>query len=214
MSHLHEHTRMLHRLNDSGVRAAILAALAERREQPPAAELLWSGPEPSADSAEALRDPALVVADMLNVVERDVLIVGYDFSWGRRMFEPAIRRLLQQGAEVRVVVDVERNLPDPRPEDRSEWPGLACRRYLERNWPTLGERRPRMFCLNEGLEHDAKCLVLDGREAIVTSADLSDIGETTEVEVGVLLRDPGFASRLVDQWDALIESGSVQEVKL
>jgi hypothetical protein len=209
LGHLGEHTRMLHRLNDSGVRAAILACLAERRVQPPPAELVWSGPNPG-----DFRDPAVAVSDLLDSAERAVLVVGYDLAWGKRIFEPMMRRLLAHSVDVQVFVDVERNLPDPRPDDRAAWPEAACRAFLERNWPTLGDRKPRFFVVDEGLRHEARCIVVDEREALVTSADLTEMGETTTLEVGVLSKDQDLATQLSAQWRALVESGHARQINL
>jgi phosphatidylserine/phosphatidylglycerophosphate/cardiolipin synthase-like enzyme len=43
----------------------------------------------------------------------------------------------------------------------------------------------------------------------VTSANFTDRGQTRNIEMGVLVDDPGLASRLVHQWRGLIESGLV-----
>ena len=53
----------------------------------------------------------------------------------------------------------------------------------------------------------AKCIVADERTALVTSANFTDRGQTRNLEMGVLIEDAPFASRLVQQWRGLVESG-------
>ena len=43
----------------------------------------------------------------------------------------------------------------------------------------------------------------------MTSANFTDRGQTRNIEMGVLVDDPGLANRLVHQWRGLIESGLV-----
>jgi len=43
----------------------------------------------------------------------------------------------------------------------------------------------------------------------VTSANFTDRGQTRNIEMGVLVDDPGLANRLVHQWRGLIEPGLV-----
>lgn len=46
----------------------------------------------------------------------------------------------------------------------------------------------------------AKCVVVDERWVLVTSANFTDRGQTRNVEVGVLLDDAGFAGVLEAQF--------------
>ena len=56
----------------------------------------------------------------------------------------------------------------------------------------------------------AKCIVVDGSTALVTSANFTDRGQTRNIEAGVLVRDRGFAERLASQWIGLIEAKLVR----
>jgi len=46
----------------------------------------------------------------------------------------------------------------------------------------------------------AKCVVVDGRHALVTSANSTDRGQTRNLEVGILVEDPSFATTLEAQF--------------
>jgi len=47
------------------------------------------------------------------------------------------------------------------------------------------------------------------RSILVGGMDLSRGGQARNIEMGVLIDDPGLATRLVHQWRGLIESGLV-----
>ena len=47
------------------------------------------------------------------------------------------------------------------------------------------------------------------RKALVTSANFTDRGQTRNIELGVLIEDPTFASRLAGQWRGLVDAGLV-----
>jgi phosphatidylserine/phosphatidylglycerophosphate/cardiolipin synthase-like enzyme len=86
--------------------------------------------------------------------------------------------------------------------------------FIEKNWP-FGEPLPSIYCdprtaeLESRFSLHAKCIVVDEIKALVTSANFTDRGQTRNIEMGVLVDDPGLATRLVHQWRGLIESGLV-----
>jgi cardiolipin synthase len=55
----------------------------------------------------------------------------------------------------------------------------------------------------------AKCIVVDGEVALVTSANFTLRAHEQNVECGVLLEDPAFAHHLARQWLGLIDAGLV-----
>jgi phosphatidylserine/phosphatidylglycerophosphate/cardiolipin synthase-like enzyme len=65
------------------------------------------------------------------------------------------------------------------------------RTVLPRNWVSL----------------HAKCVVVDGRFTLVTSANFTDRGHSRNIEAGVLVEDTAFAKRFAAQWRGLIDSG-------
>ena len=81
------------------------------------------------------------------------------------------------------------------------------------SWP-FGEPRPRLFydkrALTPGPPYcslHAKCVVVDGPRAFVSSANFTQRGQERNIEVGVLIDDPTFAGFLAGQWLGLVESG-------
>jgi phosphatidylserine/phosphatidylglycerophosphate/cardiolipin synthase-like enzyme len=53
----------------------------------------------------------------------------------------------------------------------------------------------------------AKCIVVDDRRALVTSANFTSRGQERNVEVGVLVESEKFARELVHQWRNAAEAG-------
>ncbi len=58
----------------------------------------------------------------------------------------------------------------------------------------------------------AKCIVVDARHTLITSANFTGRGQTRNVELGVLLDDPDFGARVVGQWRALANAGLLESV--
>jgi phosphatidylserine/phosphatidylglycerophosphate/cardiolipin synthase-like enzyme len=55
----------------------------------------------------------------------------------------------------------------------------------------------------------AKCLVVDHEQTLITSANFTERGQERNIEVGVLIRDKGFANALERQWFNLIRAKAV-----
>ena len=55
----------------------------------------------------------------------------------------------------------------------------------------------------------AKCVVVDGLRALVSSANFTQRGQERNIEVGVLIEDATFAEFLSAQWMRLVDSGLV-----
>lgn len=57
----------------------------------------------------------------------------------------------------------------------------------------------------------AKCVVVDHRLSLITSANFTDRGQTRNFEAGVEIEDEAFALSLARQWQNLIDEGVVVE---
>jgi phosphatidylserine/phosphatidylglycerophosphate/cardiolipin synthase-like enzyme len=51
----------------------------------------------------------------------------------------------------------------------------------------------------------AKCVVVDGRDLFVSSANFTEAAQNRNVEVGLLIRSASLAENLVRHFDALVE---------
>jgi len=122
-----------------------------------------------------------------------VLIGGYRFDHGGELFAPLHEVMKERGVDTTIFLD-------------------DAFGFIEKNWP-FGEPLPTLYCdprtadAGSRFSLHAKCIVVDERKALVTSANFTDRGQTRNLEMGVLVEDAAFASRLVQQWRGLIEAG-------
>ncbi len=119
-----------------------------------------------------------------------------------------------RGVDARFFVHIEQvsgQLPDPAAHaDR------AVRTILDKVWP-FGDPRPRVYYDARALvpyprfNMHAKCVVVDGDAALITSANFTQRAHEHNTECGVLLENAAFAHHLTRQWLGLIDAGLVIE---
>lgn len=188
-----------------------LSLLVEEREaaERPPLELVWTGPD---SEAPQTRDTAVVLADLFERSQRRVMIAGYVFSKAWTILRP-LHAALQRGVEVRFFLHLEGTAPS---EDAL--PAFAAQRvasWVHDHWQ-FGAPYPAFFydprTLRPGPDVyiHAKCAVVDGRHALVTSANFTGPGQTRHIEVGALIDDVRFAGRLEGHFNALVGQGALQ----
>lgn len=189
---------------------ALRAVLAERRHRPrPRLELVWTGPE---EGLRPARDTAVVVRELFGRAQERVLVGGFRFDHGREILAPLHRVMVERGVEATFFLDVARA---PRGTDPERHAARAIDRFYADNWP-FGHPRPAVYYDPRTVAPGAlaslhaKCLVVDGRYALVSSANFTDRGLRRNLEAGVLIDDPTFATRLAEQWWSLIPSGRMK----
>lgn len=172
----------LNALTREGAAAVVTAVLAERRGQPAPAELVWTGPEARQSSA---RDTAVVLTELFGRATSTVLLAGFAFDHAAEVLRP-LSEALRRGVTCRVYADT----------------GVAGG-FLKEHWP-FGPQFPEVFGFvpEEGVfaSLHAKCVVVDGRWVLVTSANFTDRGQTRNLEAGVLLDDNRLAGVLEAQF--------------
>lgn len=197
----------------------LLEALAEDRAARPsrpedALDLVTSGPEAL---GVAIRDTAVVVRELFATARQSVLVVGYAVHQGRSVFRALAERMERYPElDVRLCLHVPRPWRDETPVD------VLLKRFAERfktqEWP--GSRLPTVCYDPRSLKLDAgkraslhaKCVVVDRRVALVSSANFTEAAQERNIEVGVLLRVPTLAEQLARHFGALMEAGVLQEL--
>jgi len=112
---------------------------------------------------------------------------------------------------VRLCLDISRH-----PGDTSRASGILERfaaRFRDREWP--GMRLPEVFYDPRALalksdaraSLHAKCVVIDGRAALLGSANLTAAAQQRNIEVGLLVRAPALAKALEAHFEGLIRHG-------
>lgn len=189
--------------------------LAERRrQQQPPAELVWTGPERANATA---RDTAVVLRALFERAKHQVVVAGYNFTRGSAVLEPLFVGMRDRHLDVKFFVHIEQpqtTLVEPRSHGNQ-----AVRAVMAQCWP-FGAPRPKVYYDARALaphprfNMHAKCVVIDGECALVTSANFTEAAQERNLECGVLLEDATFARHLARQWLGLIDAKLVIEATL
>jgi phosphatidylserine/phosphatidylglycerophosphate/cardiolipin synthase-like enzyme len=168
-------------------------------------QLVMTGPEGRAYH----RDTAVVVQDLFRRAERSVLVAGYAFYQGREVFEELGRRMDElPDLHVRIFLNVAR-----KPEDAGSPAEIVVgfvQKFKAHNWPA-GCRMPELYydCRSlvaaEGpVSLHAKCIVVDGREIFISSANFTEAAQHRNIEVGVLVRSAALARQATEFFEAMV----------
>ena len=121
--------------------------------------------------------------------------------------------MAQRGVRVRLFAHIARGEHDPRPS--ATLLQAFRERFFRHEWP-WATPRPAVFhdprtlepgAIHEGASLHAKCVVVDGEHTLIGSANFTDRAQTRNVEAGALISDHRFATRLIDQFQGLINAG-------
>ena len=191
--------------------AVLDVALAERECPPPAPELVWTGPEAPAGAA---RDTAVVLRELFEGARESVILAGYSFDHAEEVLTPLHGAMRDRGVAATFFVDIPQI---ERHVSAEAHVAAAFKKFLAESWP-FGEPRPRLYYDTRALKPGppwcsihAKCVVVDGLKAFVSSANFTQRGQERNIEVGVRIEDAGFASYLAGQWLGLVKAGLVRE---
>ncbi len=182
---------------------------ANKRRAP---ELVWTGPERSNATA---RDSAVVLRELFEGAQSQVLLAGYNFVGGAALLTPLYQAMRDRGVDVRFLMHLQQ--PSGKVDDPRAFAAESIRATLASVWPAQGPR-PRCYYDKRALQPwpkfnmHAKCVVVDGARALVTSANFSAAAHEINLECGVLLEDKHFAEHLARQLWGLLESDLAAEV--
>ncbi len=200
--------------------ALLLDAIAQTRERAADPQVLFdlvlSGPEvsgvPTADTAATLQT-------LIENAETEILLVGYTVHNGKRLFKRLAERMEATPA-LRVVfcLDIARKATDT--SLAGEIVRRFAREFVTKHWP--GARLPDVFydprALAERWEDraslHAKCVIVDRRIAVITSANFTEAAQRKNIEAGVLIHYEPFVTRLSAYFEAMRNSGQLQPCSL
>jgi len=218
-------------LDSKSLRAVIEAVLCERQNrQSPKLTLVWTGDDPRLSHS---RHTKIYLPQLFERARKHVLIAGYSFDQSAQLFESLHGVIVEHGVSVQLFVDIgqlfERLKQVARQQGRDfamlSKPLQSCSDPLSKGnatvalfyqllWPFAGAR-PRIFfdprTANQGslVSLHAKCVVVDYRLSLITSANFTERGQTRNFEAGVEIEDEAFALSLARQWQNLIDEGIV-----
>jgi phosphatidylserine/phosphatidylglycerophosphate/cardiolipin synthase-like enzyme len=169
----------------------------------PHAELVWSGPDVGHPTA---RKTFQVMNEMLQHASESVLIVGYSLFLRGDLAQDLLARLgrlSSKGVQVRFIVD----------RRYKGWSGNGIEghsvREIQENWFS-DTPKPLIYSWasedDENSKLHAKLMLVDDRDLLVTSANLTGAGLETNLELG--LRIQGDTARnCAEHFSRLINSG-------
>jgi phosphatidylserine/phosphatidylglycerophosphate/cardiolipin synthase-like enzyme len=202
---------MVAQLGREGAAAVLDAVAAERKQAESMAdkriELVWSGPEREGAGS---RDTAALIRELFKSADHSVDVSGYAVYDGESIFSVLAQRMRDvPELSVRLFINVHRPAGDSRParaivEQHRE-------RFFQQHWPW--ERRPEVYYDPRSLDPNpetravlhAKCVIVDERCALVTSANLTEAAQYRNIEAGVLVNDHLFVAKLRQQFRGLLE---------
>ncbi len=177
-------------------------------------ELVWTGPEGMGNES---RHTSVVMNGLFAEATESILVSGYAVYHGRQVFAGLGRRMDEiPGLRAQLFLNVARSHGEARPD--SEVLREFAEDFCRTEWP--GKRLPEVFYDPRALEDKpgpraclhAKCVVVDGKRAFVTSANLTEAAQERNIEAGVLIEDDGFARSLAAQFEFLVNAGLLKRV--
>ncbi len=208
----------LQQLEAIGMTAPLLLALVEslieqRRQlasESDNVELVVTGPEPQ---GSLTRDTAVVVRQLFGNAKESVLVVGYAIYQGRKVFESLAKRMEQiPELNVQLFLNVTRDK-----HDRSDTKSVVSqfvKIFKDSQWPE-NCRLPEVYYDPRSVSPEspvrsslhAKCVVVDGRQVFVSSANFTEAGQERNIEVGLSIHSPRIATELTRHFRLLHEHG-------
>lgn len=211
LGHLAGGLEALAGLDAASASVALGLVIAERRGRGSGPELVWTGPE---GPGAAARDTAVVVRRLFEAARSRIVVAGFDFTRGTEILRPLHAAMSDRGVAAQVFLNVRDKAPSSAKIDEHVRPRIA---ESFTRWWTFGAPwpdvyfDPRTVDPGEGYSSlHAKCVVVDDEVAFVGSANFTERAYERNIEVGVLVRDRGFAARLAAQWANLVEAGLVR----
>ena len=174
-------------------------------------DLVWSGPTVPGVAA---RDTGKVFEETLRAAERNLWVSTYAYFDGPQVFGNLAQRLDSvAGLSATLLLNVQRGRGDTTARDQ------LVRRFADqfwtRDWP--GASRPAVYYDPRALDGDgpggvlhAKAVVADGVRLFVTSANLTEAAQTSNIELGVLLSDRTLAASVISHFQGLIDARLLQ----
>ncbi len=191
--------------------AMIDVVLAEREDKRKTPELVWTGPEQPGGAA---RDTAVVLRELFEQARESVVLGGYAFDHASAILAPLHAAMRDHGVVASFFVHVDQIEKGQVKEDHLK---RCLGRFLKESWP-FGDPKPRIYYDKRALipgppyaSMHAKCVVVDGTRAFISSANFTTRAQERNIEVGVLIDDASFAGFLAGQWLGLIDAGAVGE---
>jgi putative cardiolipin synthase len=181
-------------MTGAGVALALRLGLECRRDADARrSRAVWTGPGTATDQ----RLTAAVLHEIVAGATERILLVSYA-AYTLAELAADLEAAVERGCEVDAVFETEEDsagaYTGPHAQPFAAVPGI-------RRWRWPAAHRPAGAVLH------AKLVVIDGRRALVSSANLTHRALTSNIEAGVLIADPDLAQTLEHHIRGLIDGG-------
>ena len=192
---------------------AFASGRAANRDVAELIDIVVSGP----DATSVSRDTGVVVRQLFSKARNRVLAVGFAVHQGRSIFQTLADRLDScRKLDATLCVDVRR--PQTSTSLNNQIVREFANNFIENEWP--GDRLPRIYYDPRSLAPTgptgsalhAKCIVVDGNEALVTSANFTEAAQVRNIELGLHVNSPTIASQIEHHFQSLISDGYLERL--
>lgn len=180
--------------------AAIALALeasceARRARDHPYVQVVVTGPD---SPAVPVRLTSEVVCQLIDSASKRVTLVSFAAYQMKSVIE-ALDAAVKRGVAISLILESPENLEGGGGAD-------AYAKYGVYEWP-VDHREP------PGAKLHAKAVIVDGRDVLLTSANMTAAAYDKNIELGVLCRGGDVARQVQAHFDALIGSGVLERAK-
>jgi len=197
--------------------ALLVQAISGERERAPDPaklfELVLTGPDVAGVPTE---DTVAVVNTLFQEAKSEVLLISYAVFNGEGVFETLATRMRENPAlKVRFCLDIARRFGDTTPS--AEIVKRFAAEFRKKHWPWVDipevyyDPRALSEFPDQRASLHAKCVVIDRRSALITSANFTDAAQRKNIEMGLLVRHVPLVERVVDYFDGLRLSGHLSK---
>jgi cardiolipin synthase A/B len=159
-------------------------------------EIAWTGPS---TQAVPVRRVDQVMYELIDGARTALLLTSF-VTWGADAALAALKRACDRGVKVSIVLETATESGGALEFDGMNRFREQVPRATFYYWPL--ERRPRDDNGRNGILH-VKCLVRDGKEALITSANLTTKALEQNMELGLIVRGGDVPVRLMRHFEQL-----------
>jgi phosphatidylserine/phosphatidylglycerophosphate/cardiolipin synthase-like enzyme len=192
-------------------RSAVALALrssmltAKRASDSTTFEIAWTGP---ATAAIPVRRVDQVMYELVEGTQRDLILTSY-VAHGAENALDALRSATDRGVEVTLILERARETGGKLAFDSLDSIVDRVPKATIYYWPIEKRQASRQGA--KGILH-AKCLICDGEHALVSSANLTDQGLESNMELGLVLHGGDAPKRLAAHFRHLIYERELKEL--
>lgn len=179
-------------------------------------DLVISGPSAAGIPT---RDTAATILSMVETAEEEIVLVGYVVYNMRVLFSRIAQKMAEKpGLKTKIFINIPR-LPNDTSLANEIVNRFTCN-FIQKHWPF--DILPELYYDVRSLELNqeqrsslhAKCVIVDRKSALVTSANFTNAAHERNIEVGLEIKHSETANKICQYLEGLIENGILSGIKI